>query len=249
MTGEIFDMKVEILFNEICNLYGDGANARYLQQSLPEAEFYFTSLNEVPHFVKEEVNLIYMGSMPEHAQEWVINRLLPYRQRLIELIQHDTVFLFTGNAFEVFGSSIKNEDGSQIEGLHIYDGYAERTMMKRYNALFLGEISDEQAAPVKIVGFKNQFTHTYMDNQSCYAFKCLRGCGINPQSMLEGIRIHNFFGTYLVGPLLVLNPLFTKYLLRLAGEKDPHPAFEEVAMKAYQVRLAEFEDPKRKIIL
>ena len=242
-------MKIEILYNEICNLYGDGANVRYLQQSLPKAEFLFTSLNEIPHFVNEAVDLIYMGSMPEHVQEWVIVRLMPYRQRILDLIQLNTVFLFTGNAFEVFGSSIKNEDGSQIDGLRIYDGYAKRTMMKRYNALFLGEIIDEHQSSIRIVGFKNQFTHTYMENRTCYAFKCIRGCGINPDSMLEGVRINNFFGTYLVGPLLVLNPLFTKYLLRLAGEEDPHVAFEEVAMKAYQVRLAEFEDPKRKIEL
>ena len=29
-------------------------------------------------------------------------------------------------------------------------------------------------------------------------------------SKLEGIKINNFIGTYLLGPLLILNPLFTK---------------------------------------
>ncbi len=242
-------MKIEILYDEICNLYGDSANARYLKQSLPEAEIIYTGLNEVPRFINGDIDLVYMGSMPEHAQNIVIDRLVPYRQELLELIQMNKVFLFTGNAFEVFGSSINNEDGSKINGLNIYNGYAQRTMMQRYNALFLGEITDDNNENIQIVGFKNQFTHTYMDNQDTYAFRCLRGCGINPDSMLEGIRINNFFGTYLVGPLLVLNPLFTKYLLRLTGLNHPHLAFEDVAMKAYQVRLTEFTDPKRKIIL
>ena len=242
-------MKVEILYREVCNLYADEFNARLLEQSLPDALFYSTELNDQPRFVSEDVDLIYMGSMPEKVQEYVIDRLMPYRDRILQLIQQGKVFLFTGNALEVFGSYIESEDGTRIKGLRIYEGYAARHMMERYNALFLGTIRDEADREIRIVGFKNQFSHTYMDNDHCFAFQCLRGCGINPDSMKEGIRLRNFFGTYLVGPLLVLNPLFTKYLLRLAGVQNPHIAFEEEALDAYYARLKEFEDPKRKILL
>lgn len=50
--------------------------------------------------------------------------------------------------------------------------------------------------------------------------------------------------TYLTGPLLVLNPPFTKQLLRELGAEDTL-AFEEAAMEAYEARLAEFRDEKR----
>ena len=37
-------MKIEILFPERCNLFGDMSNMKYLQQCLPEAEFIRTSM-------------------------------------------------------------------------------------------------------------------------------------------------------------------------------------------------------------
>ena len=49
-------MKIEILFPEFCNLYGDMYNMKYLKMCIPEAEFIETALEEEPAFVKENVN-------------------------------------------------------------------------------------------------------------------------------------------------------------------------------------------------
>jgi hypothetical protein len=46
-----------------------------------------------------------------------------------------------------------------------------------------------------------------------------------------------------------MNPYFAKYLLRLAGAGDVTLAFEDVAVAAYEKRLPEFHDPKRKVDL
>ena len=51
-----------------------------------------------------------------------------------------------------------------------------------------------------------------------YLFKALRGPGLN-DTKFEGVRINNFMGTYVLGPILVFNPDFTKYLLKLLGVK------------------------------
>ena len=48
---------------------------------------------------------------------------------------------------------------------------------------------------------------------------------MNKETVNEGIRDHNFFATYLVGPFLVLNPLFTKYLLNDVMKLDATLAF------------------------
>ena len=37
-------MKIEILYPEICTLYGDKGNTMYLQKCLPDAEFVTTGL-------------------------------------------------------------------------------------------------------------------------------------------------------------------------------------------------------------
>ena len=109
-------MKIEVLFSEVCNLYGDVQNMNYLKKCLTDAEFINTSLDDEPRFVNEKIDLIYLGPMTEKTQEKVIEKLLPYKERIEELIKDNTIFLFTGNALEVLGKYIENEDGSKIEG-------------------------------------------------------------------------------------------------------------------------------------
>ena len=104
-------MRIEVLFPERCNLYGDLSNVEYLKRCLPQAEFVETSLQEEPRFAKEPVDLVYLGPMTERTQELVLERLRPHRERLEELIQQGTPFLFTGNALELLGESIQKEGG------------------------------------------------------------------------------------------------------------------------------------------
>ena len=233
-------VKIEILYPEICNLYGDLFNVRYLQQSMKECEIIETHLTDVPYFAgHDDIDMIYMGTTTEDGQQWAVNALRPFMDRIRKLIDEDVLFLITGNAFEIFGRSIINEDDSEISCLGLYDTVARRKMLNRYNSLFLGKYGD-----IDIVGYKSQFAHSYGDNDDSSLFKVTRGSGLNPQSSLEGFRIHNFMSTTVLGPLLVLNPLFAAEIMRLLGEKDPHPAYEDAAMKNYQVRLAEYLKPE-----
>ncbi len=227
-------MKIEILFPEFCNLYGDMFNMKYLKKCLPEAEFIETALEEEPTFVKENVNLIYLGPMTEKTQEKVISKLLPYKERIIELIEKNTVFLFTGNAVEVLGKYIENEDETSIEGLGIFDVYAKRDMFHRHNSFLIGKYED-----IEVIGFKSQFTMLYGDNTNMAFLEVEKGIGINKESKLEGIKKNNFIGTYLIGPLLILNPLFTKKILEMLGV-DGEVALEEETMAAYEERIKEF---------
>lgn len=203
-------MKIEILFPEFCNLYGDISNIKYLKKCLSnqKVKYIETSFDMEPSFVTQDINFIYLGPMTENRQEKVIKKLMPYKKRIEELIEKNTVFLFTGNALEILGKYIENEDGIKIEALGIFDVYAKRNMMHRHNSLFIGEYNN-----IKIVGFKSQFTMMYGNNTDNYFLKVEKGIGINKESKLEGINKNNFFGTYLTGPILILNPLFTKKIL------------------------------------
>ena len=111
-------MKIEILFPEFCNLYGDLANMDYLRRCLPQAEFVETSLQEEPPcWPGKKVDMVYLGPMTERLQEAVLEKLRPLRARIWELIDQDTLFLCTGNALELFGQYIVKEDGSRLECL------------------------------------------------------------------------------------------------------------------------------------
>lgn len=42
---------------------------------------------------------------------------MPYKEKINELIEKGVVFLCTGNALEIFGKYIENEDRSKIDAL------------------------------------------------------------------------------------------------------------------------------------
>ena len=75
-------MKIEILYPEICTLYGDKGNTMYLQKCLPDAEFVTTGLNEKPLFLRENIDMVYMCSMSEKSQELVLDRLMQYKDEI-----------------------------------------------------------------------------------------------------------------------------------------------------------------------
>lgn len=229
-------MKIEVLFPEFANLFGDCWNHRYLKECLPEVEFIYTSYRDEPRFVSDNVQLVYMGAMTESQQELVIEKLLPYRDRIQNMIDSGVAFLMTSNAGEIFCDYIENEDGSRIDALGIVHLYAKRDMMHRFNSVQLCGFED-----MELVGFKAEFSQLYGDNSGFSFADVQYGIGINKQSRLEGVRINNFFSTSMVGPFAVMNPQFVKYLMRLLGVENPVLAHEDVIMAAYEKRLADIK--------
>ena len=74
-----------------------------------------------------------------------------------------------------------------------------------------------------------------------------RGSGLYKDFNKEGFRRNNLIATYIIGPFLVVNPLFTKEWLSDVAGKEIKLPFEELAMECYRTRLAEFKDESRKI--
>ena len=229
-------MKIEVLYPEICCLFGDKANMRYFEMCLPDAEFIKTPVSQMPLFLTEDVDMVYFGSCSESNQEKILSRLKGHEERIRELIDKGVIFLMTGNSFEIMGNYITDSDGKRIDALGIFDFYAQRTIPDRHNSLVLGEYEG-----MKLVGSVSRFSHSYDIKEADGFINVKKGYGSYKGSKNEGIRRNNLFGTYLLGPLLVLNPDFTKYLMRLLGVENPALAFEKEIYKAYDVRLSEFE--------
>lgn len=231
-------MTVEILFNEVCGLYGDSQNAAYLKATLPNATFVYTDMNTGPYFLTHDVDLIYIGSMSENTQRRVIEKLVPYKARIEELIEKGVVILATGNAGEIFCNHIDYvTEQKTAEGLGIFDLDVKTNLFDRYNGKVLGTFED-----LEIVGFRSQFSFLYGDNSRNYFVKCKRGDGINRESKLEGMRKNNLICTQILGPILPLNPLLCEYLIKLTGN-EATAAYRDAAMDAYNQRIKEFSDP------
>ena len=133
-------IKIEMLYPEICNLFGDYANVKYLASCIEDVKVINTHLTDKPSFLNEDVDFIYMGSMTEKSQELVIERLKPYTEKIKEMIDKNKVMLFTGNAVEILGNYIEKDDGSKIEALGILNFYAKRQMMNRILKLLVKKI-------------------------------------------------------------------------------------------------------------
>lgn len=231
-------MVIEILFPEVCGLYGDSQNETYLRATLPNAQFVTTAITETPYFAENDPDLILIGSMSEVTQRRVIEKLMPLKARLEALIEKGTPILATGNAGEVFTRHIDYvTEKLEADGLGIFDLTVKTDLFDRYNGKVLGEFEG-----MTIVGFRSQFSFLYGDNSKNYFVKCIRGDGINRDSKLEGMRKNNLFCTQILGPILPLNPLFCEYLLSLSGEKAT-AAYKDAAMDAYHQRVKEFNDP------
>lgn len=232
---------IEALYGEYSNLYGDRGNLLYVQEKLRRAgvdhELIRTHLFDRPAFADRAVDLLYIGPCTESQQEQELERLKPYAEALRRRMEGSAVTLVTGNAFELLGEVIRCEDGREIQGLGFYKTTAKRFSHLRYNELCLGSCGEDI-----LVGFKNQLSHSYGETGNPFLFM-KTGTGLNPKTKNEGFRQGNFIATYLLGPLLPLNPQFALSLLR-AMAPEAEFAYLPYEEDAYRLRVEELSRPE-----
>ena len=239
-------LTIEALYPEIANLHGDNANVTYLSQCRPDARVVRTSLTETPAFVTEPVDLVYLGPMTERGQLKAIEHLRPHRQRIEELIEAGTSFLFTHNALEVLGNRIRNiEMDYDVPGVGVFELESTVRMFGRYNGKVMGS-APEVSAEHPVLGYKSQFSMVTAAESLPGFLTADRGIGRNTRTAVEGVRRNNFIGTSLLGPLLIANPHFTRGMLaRLDPDTEPVLAHEPFAIAAYDAKLRDFRDNRR----
>lgn len=241
MRGEENRMKIEILYPDIANLYGEKGHMDFFTKIFPKATIIETHITSRPSFLDEEIDLVYLGVMAEKYQEQIIKAWLPLKDRIKERIEEGMHFLFIGNAMEILGNYIEKDNGERIEGLGIFPMYAKRQMMKRINCLYHGKFEDR----ITVIGFKTQFTYSYMEEENFpFLFKTIRGDGMNPTTKGEGIHYKNFMATYLIGPLLISNPDFTREFMSMFKDHAEDVPFYNELKEAFDIRLKEFLNPR-----
>jgi CobQ-like glutamine amidotransferase family enzyme len=239
-------LTIEMLFPEIANLHGDNANIGYLAQCRPDARVIRTGLTDTPAFVAGPVDLVYLGAMTEQGQLKAIERLRPHRDRIESLIEAGTAFLFTHNALEVLGTRIRNDDMHyDVPGVGVFGFESTLRMFGRYNGKVMGTVP-EVGAEHPVLGYKSQFSMVSVAQWLPGFLTAERGIGRNTATAVEGVRLGNFMGTSLLGPLLIANPHFTRSLLvQLDPDSEPRLAHEQLALAAYDARLNDFRDERR----
>ncbi|MBP3815989.1 MAG: hypothetical protein J6H21_03890 [Firmicutes bacterium] len=251
-------MKIELLYPELGNLYGELFNIEYLRRSVPNCGIAATSLGQRPRFLDDDsIDLVYMGTMTERSQLMVVDELTPVREEIWNTIEDGQRFLITGNAMEIFGNGIVERGdmvvseigGEGYECLGLFDIDVERNMEVKHNSLFLGEYVLTARDTIEIVGYQSRFGQAYYGaNAPEPLFRVLKGAGMENSPGAEGIHYKNFMATYVTGPLLVLNPGFMVRLCWEMGYSGVIPAFAESAMDAYRKKLYEFSREGKEFI-
>ncbi len=205
-------MKIVIayLYYDLLNLYGESGNLKMLKNHLEsqgiEVIVNFLTIDDELDFKKYD--LVLMSAGTENNQRLALHHLIKYKDDINESIKNGKFFLITGNAIDLFGKYIMTKSNKRIECLNSFDYVVQESEKRIVNdALFLNKETNDY-----VIGFQNQ--SSIMSNHKNALFEVLVGTGASNNSKDEGIHYNNFYGTYLIGPLLVRNPKFTEEFIK-----------------------------------
>ena len=203
-------IKILHLYYDIMNLYGEYGNLVILEDRIKEQGFSVSvdkkSINDEITF--NDYDFIYIGCGTEKNQHVVLEHLKNYKDELKVYIEEGKVILATGNSYEMFGKVIDSE-----EGLGIFDFEVLRTPDRITSDVIYKSIILQN----ETVGFVNKMSNIVHNLNPFY--EVVFGVGENEKNDHEGVKYKNFYGTYVLGPILVRNPEFLKYLVNLICTK------------------------------
>ena len=97
-----------------------------------------------------------------------------------------------------------------------------------------------------MTGLKSQFTTADYVEDIMPLFRTIRGSGMTDSGdkTREGIKYKGFRATYCLGPILIMNPIYLKTLIKEVGYEVDKTFAEDDFCEAYELRLEEYMNPK-----
>ena len=229
------EIKILHLFPRLLSLYGEYANVAVLRRALETLGHVVTvDSYETGEFSVDGYDLIYVGAGTEDNLMEAIRRLMPYKEAIAASIRESALWLATGNAMTLFGTSVKRCQATEA-ALGCLNYTTDIHESKRY----LGDVLSAEAFGGAFVGFVNT-SCVYADIATpLLTLRLGTKLGNDKASAESGIRVGNFYGTELIGPVLVKNPHFLAHICKeITGEAVELPK-DSYTQKAYDVALAE----------
>ncbi|MBR1417254.1 MAG: hypothetical protein IJ572_05525 [Bacilli bacterium] len=190
-------IKILHLYYDLLNLYGENANVRALVKSLEEQEVKvrvdFKSLEDDINIL--DYDFIYVGSGSYESLTLAKDNIKKLSKDIKKFIDDNKYILSTGNSIELFDNILNYKS-------------------KRVDFRIVGEqVYTFDNIDKLIIGFQNRDSVIY-DVKETPLFQVKEGTGYEPNILSEGIKHNNFYGTYLLGPILVRNPYFLEYIVK-----------------------------------
>jgi len=223
-------IKILHLYPQLMNLYGDYGNLTVLCRHLNDLGLEVQVDRKEPDDLccLTDYDLIYMGSGTENNQKIALENLKKQKDELKSCLENDRVILFTGNAMELLGTKIDDEEGLGLIGFTV------KTTEKRYT----GDVILHNDQIGDVVGFINKSTLIEGGKEDALFAYEFRDVNLEDNEY-EGYRRKNLFGTHVIGPVLVKNPPFMDHIVGLLVGKDFRKVLYEHEQKAYETNLSQ----------
>ncbi len=204
-------MKILHLYYDLMNLYGEYGNVVVLNKHLLDQGINSIidrkSIGDDIDF--KQYDFIYIGSGSERNEMLALADLKKRYKSFKEAIDNGSIIFLTGNAMELLGKKVNNEDG-----LNIVNITSEFT-----NNRYTGDVILKNDSIGEVVGFINKCSIIKHD-ESIKLFDYVFKDSNLPSDKSEGYHIKNIYGTHVIGPILVKNPNLMKAIVLKLLEKE-----------------------------
>ena len=222
-------IRIAHLYYDLMNLYGDNGNIKAIKYQLENQGIKtiidFLTVGDNIDF--DKYDLIYLGPGTYDNQKIVLKDLIKYQKNIMKFIDDNNFIIATGNALEFFGKNIKPLNGKKTKALNIFEFESEEIDLR-----LVGEtVATCNILKKEVIGFQNQ--NSIITKLKNPWFKLTKGIGSNVNSNIEGINYKNFYGTYMIGPILVRN----SELLELICKKLVLQKNKDFKFKSFNVTL------------
>lgn len=209
-------MRIIHLFADLCNLYGDYGNVCVLKRALENkgqnVEIEYQSIDDAIDI--SGADFVFIGSATERNQKVALEYLQGYKDNIKTALDNGTVILATGNSFEIFGQSVTDCDGVKHEGLSFFP----YETIEGKERIVTDSLCDTSLCGGDIIGFVNKASLTTGATSPLFDVK--QGSGNGKDDSQEGVHYGNFYGTHLIGPVLIRNPQLCEYFADILIKKQ-----------------------------
>ncbi len=209
-------MRIIHLFADLCNLYGDYGNVCALKRALENkgqnVEIEYQSIDDEIDI--SGADFVFIGSATERNQKVALNYLQGYKDNIKTALDNGTVILATGNSFEIFGQSVTDCDGIKHEGLSFFP----YETVEGKERIVTDSLCATSLCGGDIIGFVNKASLTAGATSPLFDVK--QGSGNSKDDNKEGVHYGNFYGTHLIGPVLIRNPQLCEYFADILIKKQ-----------------------------
>lgn len=235
------ELRICHLYPDLLNLYGDRGNLIALMNRARWRGI-AASVTECrlgDPLDGDAYDLYFIGGGEDRQQRLASNDLRARKGGILtQAAQAGAVVLAVCGGYQLLGHYYRPAEGDDLVGLGLLDLTTVHPGPSARRLIGNIVISSTLLGGATVVGFENHGGRTRLGPGAAPLGNVMRGFGNNGEDHTEGGVSRNVYGTYLHGPLLPKNPVFTDHLIATAlgrrhGQVTLRPLDDRIEAEAH----------------